>query len=161
MDPVISVQNKNFTGNTKELEKSSWSGKGILKSFTLAIPWNLAKPVKIFPRIIARLQIARVVIVRVIVVGVLGVMIVVLIGHDKVLVIYVAIFVVIFCNWRCTLYMESFAMKTDIPTNGSTVKNHISLETRFGYSATRRTSFRSWFLACQRVLPPVLPLQHQ
>ena len=36
--------------------------------------------------------------------GVLGVMIVVLIGHDEVLVIYVSIFVVIFCNWRCTLY---------------------------------------------------------
>ena len=38
--------------------------------------------------------------------GVLGVMIVVLIGHDEVLVnvvICVAIFVVIFCNWRCTL----------------------------------------------------------
>ena len=50
------------------------------------------------------MQIARVVIVRVIVDGVLGVMIVVLIGHDEVLVIYVAIFVVIFCNWRCTLY---------------------------------------------------------
>ena len=47
----------------------------------------------------------RVVIVRVIVDGVLGV-IVVLIGHDEVLVIYVAIFVVIFCNWRCTLYRE-------------------------------------------------------
>ena len=52
-------------------------------------------------------QIARVVIVRVILVDVLGVMIVVLMGHDEVLVnvvIYVAIFVVIFCNWRCTLY---------------------------------------------------------
>ena len=49
----------------------------------------------------------RVVVVRVIVDGVLGVTIVVLIGHDEVLVnvvIYVAIFVVIFCNWRCTLY---------------------------------------------------------
>ena len=43
-------------------------------------------------------------IVRVILVGVLGVMIVVLIGHDEVLVIHVAIFVVTFCNWRCTLY---------------------------------------------------------
>ena len=42
-------------------------------------------------------------IVRVIVDGVLGVMIVVLIGHDEVLVIYIAIFLVIFCNWRCTL----------------------------------------------------------
>ena len=49
-------------------------------------------------------QIACVVIVRVIIVGVLGVMIVVLIGHDEVLVIYVAIFLLIFCNWRCTLY---------------------------------------------------------
>ena len=30
----------------------------------------------------------------------------------------------------------------------------------FGYSATRRISFRSWFLVCQRVHPPVFPLQH-
>ena len=47
-----------------------------------------------------------VVVVRVILVGVLGVT-VVHIGHDEVLVnvvIHVAIFVVIFCNWRCTLY---------------------------------------------------------
>ena len=44
---------------------------------------------------------------------------------------------------------ESFAMNTDILTNGSTVRNHISLKTVFEYSATRRTSFRSWFLACQ------------
>ena len=46
-------------------------------------------------------------IVRVIVDGVLGVTVDVHIGHDEVLVsvvIYVAIFVVIFCNWRCTLY---------------------------------------------------------
>ena len=53
------------------------------------------------------MQIVRVVIVRVIVDGVLGVTIVFHIGHDEVLVnvvIYVAIFVVIFCNWRCTLY---------------------------------------------------------
>ena len=50
------------------------------------------------------MQIVRVVIVRVIVDGVHGVRIVVLIGHDEVLVIYVAIFLVIFCNWRCTLY---------------------------------------------------------
>ena len=49
------------------------------------------------------MQIVRVVIVRVIVDGVLGVT-VVHIGHDKVLVIDVAIFVVIFCIWRCTLY---------------------------------------------------------
>ena len=55
----------------------------------------------------AHLCSSRIVIVRVIVVGVLGVMIVVLIGLDEVLVIvviYVTIFVVIFCNWRCTLY---------------------------------------------------------
>ena len=54
-------------------------------------------------------QIARVVIVCVIVDGVLGVMIVVLIGRDEVRVnvvciIHVAIFIVIFCNWRCTLH---------------------------------------------------------
>ena len=34
--------------------KSSWSRTGRLKSFTLKIPWNLAKLVKIFPGIIAR-----------------------------------------------------------------------------------------------------------
>ena len=43
-------------------------------------------------------------VVRVIVDGVLGVIVDVLIGLDEVCVIYVAIFVVIFCNWRCTLY---------------------------------------------------------
>ena len=58
------------------------------------------------------MQIVRVVIVRVIVDGVLGVMIVVLIGHVEVLVIYVAIFVVIFCNWRCTLYRKRLAHPT-------------------------------------------------
>ena len=40
--------------------------------------------------------------------------------------------------------------------NGSTVKNHISLKTGFGYNATRRTSFGSWFQAGQRVRPAVL-----
>ena len=50
------------------------------------------------------MQIARVVIVRVIVDGVLGVTFDVHIGHDEVLVIDVAIFFVIFCIWRCTLY---------------------------------------------------------
>ena len=44
-------------------------------------------------------------------------------------------------------------MTTDILMNGSTVKNHISFKTVFGYSATRRTSFQSWFLVYQRVLP--------
>ena len=51
-------------------------------------------------------QIVCVVIVRVILVGVLGVT-VVHIGHDEVLVVVlksVAIFVVIFSIWRCTLY---------------------------------------------------------
>ena len=33
---------------------SSWRQIGSLKSFTLTIPWNLAKPVKIFPGIIVR-----------------------------------------------------------------------------------------------------------
>ena len=28
------------------------------------------------------------------------------------------------------------------------------------YNATRRTSFSSWFLVCQRFLPQVFPLQH-
>ena len=41
-------------------------------------------------------------------------------------------------------------MNTDTHTSGSPVKNHISLKTVFGYSATRRTSFRSWFLVYQR-----------
>ena len=57
--------------------------------------------------------------------------------------------------------LESFAMKTDILINGSTVKNHISLKTGFGYNATLRTSFLTWFQACQRVLLLVLILQLQ
>ena len=36
--------------------RSSWSRIGSLKSFTLTIPWNLAKLVKISPGIIARLH---------------------------------------------------------------------------------------------------------
>ena len=36
--------------------KNSWSRIGSLKSFTLTIPWNLAKLVKIFPGIIVRQQ---------------------------------------------------------------------------------------------------------
>ena len=43
----------------------------------------------------------------------------------------------------------------------STVKNHISSKKVFEHNVIRRTSFRSWFLACQQVLPPVLILQHQ
>ena len=34
--------------------KSSWSRRGSLKSFTLTIPWNLARLVKVFPGIIVR-----------------------------------------------------------------------------------------------------------
>ena len=34
--------------------KSSWSRLASLKSFTPTIPWNLAKPVKIFPGVIVR-----------------------------------------------------------------------------------------------------------
>ena len=45
---------KNFSGNTQEFAKSSWSQRGSLKSFTLTIPWNLAKTVKMFPGIIVR-----------------------------------------------------------------------------------------------------------
>ena len=51
-------------------------------------------------------------------------------------------------------HSESFATNMDTLMHGSTVKNHISLKTEFGYNATQRTSFRSWFLVCQRVLPP-------
>ena len=56
---------------------------------------------------------------------------------------------------------ESFAMNMDTLTSGSTVKNHISWKTLCGYSAIRKTSYRSWFLVCQKVFPPVFPLQHQ
>ena len=42
--------------DTKELAKVFWSQIGSLKLFTLTIPWNLAKLVKIFPGIIARLH---------------------------------------------------------------------------------------------------------
>ena len=55
---------------------------------------------------------------------------------------------------------ESFAMNMDTHMSGSTVKNLISLKTVFGYSAIRRTSFRSWFLVYQRVLPQARLLQH-
>ena len=40
----------------KEACKSSWNPRGNQKSFTLTIPWNLAKLVKISPGIIARLH---------------------------------------------------------------------------------------------------------
>ena len=49
-------------------------------------------------------QLARVVVCVRVLVDVLGVMVVVLIGRHTVGTILVAIFVLIFCNWRCTLY---------------------------------------------------------
>ena len=45
---------KNSQENTKGACKSSWSRIGSQQSFTLTIPWTLAKPVKIFPGIIVR-----------------------------------------------------------------------------------------------------------
>ena len=39
-------------------------------------------------------------------------------------------------------------------------QNHISFKTGFGYSATQRTSLRSWFLVYQRVLPQACPREH-
>ena len=56
------------------------------------------------------------------------------------------------------LSLGSFSMKTDIPTNGSMVENHISLKTGSGFRATRRTSFLLWFQACQ-IRPLDLQLQ--
>ena len=56
MNPGVSVQNKNFTGNSKKLAKVPGTRVGVLKSFTLTIPWNSAKLVKISPGIIARLH---------------------------------------------------------------------------------------------------------
>ena len=44
-----------LSGNRKELAKVLGAERS-LKSFTLTIPWNMAKPVKIFPGIIARLH---------------------------------------------------------------------------------------------------------
>ena len=63
-------------------------------------------------------------------VGVLCVTVDVLIGHDEVpviVVIYVAIFVVIFCNWRCTLYtpVGDSELRWLLP------KNHCKLCTKF------------------------------
>ena len=52
-------------------------------------------------------------------------------------------------------------MKTGIPTNGSMVKNHISLRTEFGLFATQRTSFLLWFQACQVRLLDLHQLQGQ
>ena len=56
MDPGVSVQKQNFTRNPEKLAKVPGARIGNQKSFTLTIPWNLAKLVKIFPGIIARLH---------------------------------------------------------------------------------------------------------
>ena len=39
-------------------------------------------------------------------------------------------------------------------------KNYISFKTVVEYNGTRKTLFRSWFLACEWVLPQACPLQH-
>ena len=57
--------------------------------------------------------------------------------------------------------LESFAMKTGFLRMDQWSKTTSHEKTGFGYSAIRRTSFLSWFQACQRVRPPVLILQHQ
>ena len=54
MDPGVSVEKRNFTRNPEKLAKVPGTRIGSLKSFTLTIPWNLAKAVKIFPGIIVR-----------------------------------------------------------------------------------------------------------
>ena len=49
-------------------------------------------------------QLARVVVCVLVLVDVICVMVVVLIAHHTVGAVLIAIFVVIFCNWRCTHY---------------------------------------------------------
>ena len=48
MDPGVSVQKQNFTKNPEKLAKVPGTREET-KSFTLTIPWNSAKIVKIFP----------------------------------------------------------------------------------------------------------------
>ena len=47
-------KNKNFSGNPEKLAQVPGTRTGFLKSFTLTIPWNSGRPVKISPGIIAR-----------------------------------------------------------------------------------------------------------
>ena len=76
--------------------------------------------------------------------------------------LYIFLTMKVFEDARQQFYRSgSFAMNTDTHLSGSTVENHISLKMVFEYSVIRTTSFRSWFLACQRVLPPVFTLRHQ
>ena len=56
MDPGVSVQKQDFTRNPEKLAKVPGTRIGNQKSFTLTIPWNSAKLVKISPGIIARLH---------------------------------------------------------------------------------------------------------
>ena len=56
MDPGFSVKKTKFHKKPREACKSSWNPRGNQKSFTLAIPWNSEKLVKIFHGIIARLH---------------------------------------------------------------------------------------------------------
>ena len=56
MDPGVSVQKTKLHKKLREACKSSWNPRGNTKSFTLTIPWNSAKLVKISPGIIARLH---------------------------------------------------------------------------------------------------------
>ena len=55
MDPGVSVQ-KNFTRNPEKHAKVPGTREEAYKSFTLTIPWNSVKLVKISPGIIARLH---------------------------------------------------------------------------------------------------------
>ena len=56
MDPVVSVQDKNFTRNPEKLAKVPGAREETKSHFILIIPWNSAKFVKISPGIIARLH---------------------------------------------------------------------------------------------------------
>ena len=56
MDPGVSVQKQDFTRNSEKLAKVPGTREENQKSFTLTIPWNSAKLVKISPEIIARLH---------------------------------------------------------------------------------------------------------
>ena len=54
MDPGVSVQDQNFTGNPEKLAKVPGARQEFKESLTLTSPWNSAKLVKISPGIIAR-----------------------------------------------------------------------------------------------------------
>ena len=56
MDPGVSVQKQNFTRNPEKLAKVPGAREETKSHFTLTLPWNLEKLVKIFRGIIARLH---------------------------------------------------------------------------------------------------------